>query len=56
MECQQPYFEEVGIGFTEALDLEGSGGVFSDIVKVCKKVHCRQREKVHENIGRYELG
>ena len=28
VECQQPYFEKVGTGFTEALNVEGSGGVF----------------------------
>lgn len=28
LEFQQPYFERVRTGFTEALNLKGSGGVF----------------------------
>lgn len=28
VKCQQPYFEKVGTGITEVLDLEGSGVVF----------------------------
>ena len=28
IECQQPYFEKADLGFTEALNLERSVGVF----------------------------